>query len=210
MGFRRPFVRRALEEGDCRDVKQCVAWMKSHEDVGAPSIREQREKEARNDIILEVATTLIEMVEARWLLNEETVEEVAPGFMLTVSEPAFVEEILDRATKQGYEQLGDMVADVIKIESPDGNYTRQVGPSRNPKMGALFLNTNRNKRSVVLDLKKPDARAALLDLVRSADVLVHSIRPGAAERRAGPGAAARRPFWLFSRPPFCPGPCSEF
>ena len=78
--------------------------------------------------------------------------------------------------------LGDMGADVIKIESPDGNYTRQVGPSRNPKMGALFLNTNRNKRSVVLDLKKPDARAALLDLVRSADVLVHSMRPGAAER----------------------------
>ena len=80
--------------------------------------------------------------------------------------------------------LGDMGADVIKIESPDGDYTRQVGPSRNPKMGALFLNTNRNKRSVVLDLKKPDARAALLDLVRSADVLVHSMRPGAAERLA--------------------------
>jgi crotonobetainyl-CoA:carnitine CoA-transferase CaiB-like acyl-CoA transferase len=78
--------------------------------------------------------------------------------------------------------LGDMGADIIKIESPDGDYTRQVGPSRSPKMGALFLNTNRNKRSVVLDLKKPGDKAALLGLVRSADVLVHSMRPGAAER----------------------------
>ena len=78
--------------------------------------------------------------------------------------------------------LGDMGADVIKIETPDGDYTRQIGPSRSPKMGALFLNSNRNKRSVVLDLKKPGDKAALLDLVRSADVLVHSMRPGAAER----------------------------
>ena len=78
--------------------------------------------------------------------------------------------------------LADMGADVIKIEAPDGDYTRQVGPSRNAKMGTLFLNINRNKRSVVLDLKKPDARATLLELARSSDVLVHSMRPGAAER----------------------------
>ena len=49
-------------------------------------------------------------------------------------------------------------------------------------MGALFLNTNRNKRSIVLDLKTPEDKETLLELVRSADVLVHSMRPGAADR----------------------------
>jgi len=78
--------------------------------------------------------------------------------------------------------LGDMGADVIKVETPDGDYTRQVGPSLGPKMGALFLNTNRNKRSIVLDLKTPEDKETLLELVRSADVLVHSMRPGAADR----------------------------
>ncbi|MGA9867987.1 MAG: CoA transferase [Acetobacteraceae bacterium] len=78
--------------------------------------------------------------------------------------------------------LGDMGADVVKIELPAGDATRQIGPGRTPGMGAYFANANRNKRSVVLDLKRPAARAALGRLIDGADVLVHNMRLGAAAR----------------------------
>ncbi len=73
--------------------------------------------------------------------------------------------------------LGDYGADVIKIESPEGDSTRRTGPSLQEGMAAIFLGANRNKRSVVLDLKLPTARQALLALVDTADVFMHSIRP---------------------------------
>ena len=79
--------------------------------------------------------------------------------------------------------LGDFGADVIKIEPPGGDMTRDIGVRRNPKMTALFMGSNRNKRSVVLDLKQEEARAALWKLIDGADVLVHNIRP--AERWQG-------------------------
>ena len=78
--------------------------------------------------------------------------------------------------------LGDMGADVIKVEAPGGDNVRGIGPSRSPGMGPIFLNVNRSKRSLVLDLKKPEARNALLKLVRDADILVYNIRPQAMER----------------------------
>jgi crotonobetainyl-CoA:carnitine CoA-transferase CaiB-like acyl-CoA transferase len=73
--------------------------------------------------------------------------------------------------------LADYGADVIKIETPAGDSTRNTGPTNEAGMGAIFLGVNRGKRSVVLDLKTAPAREALLKLVDTADVLMHSIRP---------------------------------
>ena len=85
--------------------------------------------------------------------------------------------------------LGDMGADVVKVEAPDGDNCRWIGPSRSKGMGSYFAMLNRNKRSVVLDLKRPVARAALLRMIDGADVFVHNMRLGAAER-LGLGYAA--------------------
>jgi crotonobetainyl-CoA:carnitine CoA-transferase CaiB-like acyl-CoA transferase len=78
--------------------------------------------------------------------------------------------------------LADFGADVIKVEPPDGDNMRWVWPFRNPGMGHIFLNANRNKRSVVLDLKKEPAREACLAIAKRADVLVYNIRPQAMAR----------------------------
>ncbi|WP_127088902.1 CaiB/BaiF CoA transferase family protein [Aquabacter cavernae] len=75
------------------------------------------------------------------------------------------------------QMLGDLGADVIKVEPPEGDSTRHTGPAAEAGMAALFLGVNRNKRSVMLNLKRPEARAALLALVDGADVFMHSMRP---------------------------------
>ncbi|MBO0862877.1 MAG: CoA transferase, partial [Chloracidobacterium sp.] len=75
--------------------------------------------------------------------------------------------------------LGDMGADVIKVESPEGDIFRHVTPFRNRGMSAGFLNLNRNKRSIALDLKREDERQALYDLLIGADVFVTTVRPQA-------------------------------
>ena len=80
------------------------------------------------------------------------------------------------------QMLGDYGADVIKVESLDGDVTRQIGPTRHPGMGPVFLNTNRSKRSICLDLKKPAGRDAVLRLIETADVLVYNVRPQAMAR----------------------------
>ncbi|WP_398472781.1 CaiB/BaiF CoA transferase family protein [Tardiphaga sp.] len=85
--------------------------------------------------------------------------------------------------------LGDMGADVIKVEAPGGDDMRRIGPARSHNMGAFFLSMNRNKRSIVLDLKEESARDTLVRLSETADVFVHSMRPSAAER-LGIGYAA--------------------
>ncbi len=80
------------------------------------------------------------------------------------------------------QMLGDLGADVIKVEAPEGDVVRGVGPQGKAKMGPLFLSLNRNKRSIALDLKTPEGRTALLDLVRDADVLAYNVRPQAMAR----------------------------
>jgi crotonobetainyl-CoA:carnitine CoA-transferase CaiB-like acyl-CoA transferase len=84
------------------------------------------------------------------------------------------------------QQLGDLGADVIKIEPPEGDTTRQLGPARHPGMAAFYLGCNRSKRSLVLDLKQDSGRKALFKLAETADVLMHNYRPEPAKRLGVP------------------------
>ncbi len=78
--------------------------------------------------------------------------------------------------------LGDLGADIVKVEPPDGDILRNIAPMRHSGMGHIFLHHNRNKRSIVLDLKKPDGYAALQKLLKTADVLIYNVRPQAMKR----------------------------
>ena len=78
--------------------------------------------------------------------------------------------------------FADLGADVIKVEDPRGDTTRFLPPGPEPGRGAMFINLNRGKRSLALDLKQPAARAALLRLVKNTDVFLHSMRAGAINR----------------------------
>ena len=79
--------------------------------------------------------------------------------------------------------LADHGAEVIKVESPGGDLGRTIGGlGITPNMGPKFLHLNRNKRSIVLDLKKPEGHAALMRLVERADVLVWNVRPDSMAR----------------------------
>ncbi len=84
------------------------------------------------------------------------------------------------------QMLADLGADVIKVEAPEGDLFRSVRPGRRDDLGVQFQNFNRNKRSIVVDLKTPEGRDVLADLVAGCDVLVHNMRGRSA---AGLGAS---------------------
>jgi formyl-CoA transferase len=78
--------------------------------------------------------------------------------------------------------LGDYGADVIKVESPDGDLMRANGTSKRRGMSSIFLSVNRNKRSIAIDLKSADGVEAIRRLLPTVDVLVHNMRVAAIER----------------------------
>src|SRR5215472_13149937 len=78
--------------------------------------------------------------------------------------------------------LGDFGAEIIKVEPPEGDVVRAIGPHGDRGMGPMFLNVNRNKRSLVLDLKAAAGREALLRLAASTDILIYNVRPAAMTR----------------------------
>jgi crotonobetainyl-CoA:carnitine CoA-transferase CaiB-like acyl-CoA transferase len=78
--------------------------------------------------------------------------------------------------------MSDLGADVIKVEGPEGDITRQIGPGKREGYSGVYYTLNRGKRSVLLDLKRPEAKAALLKMVEKCDVFIHSVRHLAMER----------------------------
>jgi crotonobetainyl-CoA:carnitine CoA-transferase CaiB-like acyl-CoA transferase len=93
-------------------------------------------------------------------------------------------KVLDLASMMagpyGATLLGDLGAEVIKLEPPNGDETRRIGPRAGTDSG-VFVGVNRNKRSVAVDLRTPDGRAVLERLVRWADIVVDNLRPAAAK-----------------------------
>ncbi len=80
------------------------------------------------------------------------------------------------------EMLAEHGADVIKVEEGQGEIGRQIGPSRSPGMGALYLGLNRSKRSLALNLKTPESIKIIAGLLKGSDVFVSNVRPAALER----------------------------
>jgi crotonobetainyl-CoA:carnitine CoA-transferase CaiB-like acyl-CoA transferase len=78
--------------------------------------------------------------------------------------------------------MADMGADVIKVETPEGDNTRNISVGPEPGMSGVFVNVNRGKRSVVLDLRVEAGKHALRELVRQGDVFIHSMRARAIAR----------------------------
>ena len=80
------------------------------------------------------------------------------------------------------QMLGDYGADIIKVESPQGDETRRWGPPFDDDLSAYFSGANRNKRSIVVDIAEADGREIILRLLADADVLVHNFKTGAMEK----------------------------
>jgi crotonobetainyl-CoA:carnitine CoA-transferase CaiB-like acyl-CoA transferase len=80
------------------------------------------------------------------------------------------------------QMLGDLGADVIKVETAGGDHTRGLGPGAANGLGPIYLGLNRNKRSIVLDLKNPQGMDVMKRLLKDADVLASNVRPAGMAR----------------------------
>ena len=78
--------------------------------------------------------------------------------------------------------LGDLGAEVIKIETPEGDLTRDIGVGHSKKMTSVFLGVNRNKKSLVLNLKEKKSKEVLWRLLKKADIFIHNMRPEKIEK----------------------------
>jgi crotonobetainyl-CoA:carnitine CoA-transferase CaiB-like acyl-CoA transferase len=116
-------------------------------------------------------------------VNDSAVWDSPPGL---ASGPLVGIRVLDLTTvvmgPSATQMLGDLGADVIKVEASGGDSMRLIGPWRHAGMGPLFLQANRNKRSVTLNLKTEQGKSRVLSLARQADVLVSNVRPQGLER----------------------------
>lgn len=110
-----------------------------------------------------------------------TTQHGAPGSALRGIRVADFSRVL--AGPYAAMMLGDLGADVIKIEGPEGDGTRQWKPPINAAgESTYFAGTNRNKRSIVLDLKNADDLARAKELATTADVVIHNFKPGTMEK----------------------------
>ena len=73
--------------------------------------------------------------------------------------------------------LGDLGADIIKVEDINGDMTREIGPQKSHKMSTMYLGVNRNKRSIILNLKKSKSKEVLWRLIEDSHVFIHNMRP---------------------------------
>ena len=74
--------------------------------------------------------------------------------------------------------LGDLGADVVKVEPPNGDQTRSWAPPYMNGISSYFISTNRNKKSIAIDLKTGDGKEILRRLIAQSDILVENFRPG--------------------------------
>jgi crotonobetainyl-CoA:carnitine CoA-transferase CaiB-like acyl-CoA transferase len=116
----------------------------------------------------------------------ETPAEIWPDDPVPATGPLRGVRVMDLTTvvmgPSATQMLGDLGADVVKIESGAGDSMRWIGPWRHAGMGPLFLQANRNKRSVMLDLKTPAGKAHAMALSARADVVVSNVRPQGLQR----------------------------
>jgi crotonobetainyl-CoA:carnitine CoA-transferase CaiB-like acyl-CoA transferase len=117
----------------------------------------------------------------------------SPAILSSISRPLDGVRVVDLTSvlmgPAATQILADYGADVIKVESPEGDIMRHAGYMKHRGMGPVFLHANRNKRSIAIDLKCPGGCETLLEMIAASDLFVHNVRPAALARLGIDGAA---------------------